>query len=45
MTRSEYAANEALATRAPQAAWMKPAPARRPAKPSLLARLIALFTA
>lgn len=43
MTRSEFAANQALATRAPQAAWMKPAPARHPVKLSLVARLLAFI--
>lgn len=45
MIRSEFAANQALATRAPQAAWAKPSICRRLAKPSLLARLLSLFAA
>lgn len=43
MIRSEFAANQALAARGPQAAWMKPAPARRTVKLSLFARLLAFI--
>jgi hypothetical protein len=38
MTRSEYTANEALAT--PPASWTIPAPRRTPRRPGIITRII-----
>lgn len=43
MHRSEFAANQALATRATPAAWAKPSTCRRAPRAGFFARLLSLF--
>jgi hypothetical protein len=45
MPRSEYAANQALAQSRPtDAAWLQPSRCKRAPRPSLIGRLVGLFT-